>query len=274
MVNVENIACVNCVDYQVDNETINRVVEHTNNTWQKDRSKETKQKDTELGKKAEWSVTKYIQENIGNLTLISYDDFRTNNFNKHAPFDCLIYKKELAPTIPKITKMINEEITLSRQGAISYELKHYCMQQKVYVCEVKATRITSRLRNADSSPNLSKILNDDFLAYPKITRIDSQNKIQSISDYVVFANKVSNKNRTQEEILHDELKNMSHIYIRVYMDEITNMAYIVSLISAKTFIANLSIKHMSQPNKSESALYLATKLKNGVPIKDLSLLGR
>ncbi len=250
------------------------MVEHTNNTWQKDRSKETKQKDTELGKKAEWSVTKYIQENIGNLTLISYDDFRTNNFNKHAPFDCLIYKKELAPTIPKITKMINEEITLSRQGAISYELKHYCMQQKVYVCEVKATRITSRLRNADSSPNLSKILNDDFLAYPKITRIDSQNKIQSISDYVVFANKVSNKNRTQEEILHDELKNMSHIYIRVYMDEITNMAYIVSLISAKTFIANLSIKHMSQPNKSESALYLATKLKNGVPIKDLSLLGR
>jgi hypothetical protein len=65
---------------------------------------------------------------------------------------------------------------------------------------------------------------------------------------------------------------MSHIYIRVYIDELHKKAYIIGMISANSFIDNLVIKHMPQYNKSESALYLATKIRNGVAINLLSRL--
>ncbi|KAA6229646.1 hypothetical protein FMM58_06995 [Campylobacter sp. LR291e] len=65
---------------------------------------------------------------------------------------------------------------------------------------------------------------------------------------------------------------MVHIYIRVYIDEINKKAYIIGMVSNKSFKNNLTIKHMRQKNKSENALYLATNLKNGVCIKLLSKL--
>jgi len=65
---------------------------------------------------------------------------------------------------------------------------------------------------------------------------------------------------------------MRHIYIRIYINEKEQKAYIIGCISNKTFIQNAIIKKMSQRNKSEQALYIATSLKNGVHIDNMAKL--
>jgi hypothetical protein len=273
MIEAKDIVCVDYSDFAiVSDDSVQKIIDHTQNTWQPNRDIQTKKKDTELGKIAEWCVEKYIKENIKNLNLLTYDDFRINNFNKHAPLDCLLFSESGKQNIKDITAKINDEVTSSAYGSITDELKQECLKNRIYICEIKSTKITQRHKTPSGEINFNTILNDDFLSYPKYLRIDKTNSIKNIIDYINYVNNRFNSNNRIDDILKIEFKNMSHIYIRVYIDELHKKAYIIGMISANSFIDNLVIKHMPQYNKSESALYLATKIRNGVAINLLSRL--
>ena len=56
---------------------------NTVNTWQKDRSMLDIGRDTNLGKIAENIISNYINYETS-LNYLSYDEFRQNNYKKHA----------------------------------------------------------------------------------------------------------------------------------------------------------------------------------------------
>lgn len=275
MLKITDIVGINYKMYYSADKNIDKIASNTKNTWQENRTYETKKKDTELGKIAEWCVETYIRENFKDLMLLAYDELRTDNFSKHAPFDCLIYQKTQQSKINNIVAKINKEITNSPSGSISDYLKKECLDNHIYICEIKSTRIVApRLKNDNGEVKFDSILNDDFLTYPKYLRVDTNGNINSLKAYVDFINIKYGSSKTINKIEQEELCHMSHLYIRVYIDEDTKIGYIISLIDNESFLRQAEIKHMPQKNKSEKALYLATKIINGVSINCISELVR
>lgn len=276
MITKENVKIIKNIDRFISDNNVKTIIENTVETWQPNRSPVMKSNDTKLGKLAEELVTAYIKSNIPSISYLSYDDFRTNNFKKHAPFDGLIFSNKININILKsLTIEINQEITNDEFGRISDKLKSKCLSNKIFLVEIKSTRITDRHKNSVGDVIIDTILKDDFLEYPKYLRVDKNNSIHNFNDYISFAKQNRNfkcvkESSCEEEIKSEEKLNMRHIYIRIYIDESTNIAYLVGCISMKTFASEMILKKMKQPNKSEWALYLATSLKNGTDINALS----
>lgn len=275
MITIQNVKIIKDIDNYIFDNNIKTIIDNTVETWQPKRSSVMKTNDTKFGKLAEEVVTGYIKLNILNISYLSYDNFRTNNFKKHAPFDGLIFSNEIDINILKaLTIEINQEITADEFGKISDKLKSKCLKNKVFLVEIKSTRVTNRHKNSDGNVIIETILKDDFLEYPKFIRVDINNDINSFSDYINFVKKnkgfkCAKEYSCEEDIKLEEKMNMRHIYIRVYIDEITKIAYIIGCISMKNFANTMILKKMKQFNKSELALYLSTPLKNGVDINSL-----
>jgi hypothetical protein len=275
MINSSDIIIIeNINDYAKAGKKIETIIENTVNTWQETRTKISKESDTKLGKLAEDIFQAYVKQNIKHITYLSYDDIRTNNFKKHAPFDGLLFNNENIniDNLREIIKEINSEITANKWGKISDKLKLKCLKQHIFITEIKSTRITDRHKN-NGAVSLEALLKDDFLEYPKYLRKDSFNSINNYEDYIEFCKKYRNFNcksgNCLDDIKKEELLNMRHLYIRIYIDEKELVAYIIGCISNRTFIKNSKIKKMPQRGKSEFALYLATSLKNGVNINKI-----
>ncbi len=270
--NMIKIIHIDIAAYNSWNNHNSLISDNTVNTWQEDRSPEEKKADTEVGKKAEYAVELYIRDNLNNIEYIAYDNFRTNNFKKHAPFDGLLFDKKIdRNVVENLKKKINDEITKNKYGKISDSLKQELFKNEIYITEIKSTRITERLLS-NSKIDLNKILQDDFLTYPKFLR--SHESINSINEYIKYCidkkylQCYENEN-CFEKIKTIEFKNMQHIYIRVYIDIKNNDAYIIGFIESEQFISKLAIKRMKKINKSEYALYFYYPLKDG---KDIDLL--
>ena len=266
IINIDNTA------YNSLNNHNSLIADNTVNTWQRDRTPEEKKADTDIGKKAEFAVESYIKINLNNIEYIGYDNFRTNNYKKHAPFDGLLFNKKIdKDIIENLKKKINDEITKNKYGQISDSIKQELYNNKIYTVEIKSTKIGDR-HLSNSKIDLSKILKDDFLTYPKFLR--SHKSIGSIDEYIKYCiyNKYLQCDENEdcfEKIKTIEFQNMQHIYIRVYMDIENNNAYIVGFIESEQFISKLAIKKMKHLNKSEHALYFYYPLKDG---KDIDLL--
>lgn len=251
------------------------IVDATANTWQPTRTAAGKLADTGIGKTAECIVENYIKNNLKNIIYISYDDIRTDNLKKHAPFDgllCAISKDKLIlqSLINKINQQIKDGDT---SGKITDELKDELFQNHIYTVEIKSTRTHLTRHYIKGQINIELILNDDFLEYPKHLR---ENK-DGVCDILSYSNYCYKKGfidgGTNDDLISEvknmEQQNMRNIYIRVYIDSSQDTGYIVGCIGRKRFIDNCIIKQMFQPKKSEKALYLATSLKNGSNIDDL-----
>lgn len=194
------------IDIEDENADIDIIIEHTKEAWQPDRTQESKKQDTFLGKTAEKVFENYILTQMPTLSYLSYDTFRINNFHKHAPCDGLLFRQDIDKKLLEIiTKRINQEVTNNQYGKISDNLKEYCENNGIYIVEIKSTRITSRhyLKN---SIDLERILNDDFLEYPKYIRIDKENKINSWGDYLIYCNEKLNLKLSLEELKSIEYK--------------------------------------------------------------------
>lgn len=278
LITKENVKIIKNIDRFISDNNIKTIINNTVETWQPNRNPVMKSNDTKLGKLAEDIVAAYIKSNIANISYLSYDDFRTNNFKKHAPFDGLIFSNNINIEILKsIMIEINQEITNDEFGKISDSLKSKCLNNNIYLVEIKSTRITNRHKNSVGDVMIETILKDDFLEYPKYLRIDKNNSINNFKDYIDFVKQHRNfkcvkEYPCEEDIRLEEKLNMRHIYIRIYIDEDTKIAYIIGCISMKTFANKMILKKMKQHNKSECALYLSTPLKNGVDINNLLML--
>lgn len=84
----KNISCPNELLEQ-----IKIIAEHTKNTWQSNRPLDDIIKDTTIGKIAEYTLKEHISKHSG-YAILDYDDFRVDNYEKHAPLDCIIFEKQ------------------------------------------------------------------------------------------------------------------------------------------------------------------------------------
>ncbi|KAA6230108.1 hypothetical protein FMM56_06790 [Campylobacter sp. LR264d] len=142
MIDIKDIICIDCAKFNINDKNIQKITNRTQNTWQENKYKLTKKKDTKLGKIAEFCVNQYLKTNIKTLNLLSYNDFRTDNFKKHAPFDCLLFNDNV--NIEQIINKINNEVSKFAYGSINDKLKYEYLQNKIYICEIKSTRINKR----------------------------------------------------------------------------------------------------------------------------------
>lgn len=265
------------------NDAVSQIVSHTANTWQANRGRAEKGRDTKQGKQAEQAVSLFFSKYHTSVKYISYDTIRTDNFLKHAPFDGLLVdcikvsKTILAEKFAKI----NKEIAEGSYGVISTELRAELYDAGIYTVEIKSTKVNDKKRTAASFSSydetvqiknlLTAICVDDFLTYPHFRRTGDfdwnsyctfvQRRVPELSSFTGIA--------LQNAIKEIELANMDDFYIRVYMDEIHNKALILGFITKEDFMVSPYIKKMILWGKSENALYLAKPLTARKPLKDL-----
>ena len=261
IITYKNISCPNDLLKQVK-----IIAEHTKNTWQSNRSLDEIIKDTTIGKIAEYTLKEHIAKH-SDYAILDYDDFRVDNYKKHAPLDCIIFKKE-NPDLQLAINTINLDATNNLNGAMSDKTKNLLKNLKISTMEIKSTRITNR-HKANGVINYQVILNDDFLTYPKFYRkVPSEIEINNWGRYLDYC--ISNS-RVQPDIdltiLEEiELKNMYDFYARVYVEQISSNLfdiYIIGYITKQNLIKDSVIKRMPQYGKSEQALYIATQIRNG-----------
>jgi hypothetical protein len=260
--------------YSSNENHVNTIVSNTVNTWQANRTIQDKQLDTSLGKLAEDIVGKFVENELVNATYLSYDNFRTNNYSKHAPFDGLIFhRKKSFEDIKAFIDEINAQITQNKFGKIDDSLKSRLSKARIFIVEIKSTRVNDSRHRTDGKIDFAKVKGDDFLTYPKYLRTDRDNSINNLEDYIKFCRNyrglICSPPECRDKLLKDEYENMSHVYIRVYMDEPLDTAYIIGYVTKKDFIGNVVLKKMPKFDKSESALYLACQLSHA---KDINLL--
>lgn len=251
-------------------DTTKKITANTVNTWQPNRSEKDKMADTSLGKIAESIFEKYI--NLFSIVYLSYDDFRENNFEKHAPFDGLLFSNDkLENEIKTFTNKINEEVSLSDFGKVTIGLLSILTKNKVYTVEVKSTRITERHKR-NGEVDLAIIKRDDFLTYPSAIRKSYKDySLSSYADLLIQNGKIhvpSGEDKVSV-VRKYEKQFMTDFYVRVYIDEKENKGYIMGFITKELFIKKAVLKRMYQKNKSELPLYLATPISNGESVDNL-----
>lgn len=261
----EKVCCPNELLQQIE-----IIATHTQNTWQQGRSLDDIIKDTTIGKISEYILKDHIARN-SNYAILDYDDFRVDHYRKHAPLDCIIFEKNNTK-LPSAIDAINLDAKENSNGAINESTKEFLNNSRIFTMEIKSTRLTNRHKR-NGKVDYETILNDDFLAYPKFCRRLPSN-IQ-VGDWDWYLKYCKNNNKIQSNtdlitLQKIELDNMYNYYARVYVEQIDNNlfdVYIIGYIPKQNFINSSVIKRMPQSGKSECALYIATKIKNGIRFK-------
>lgn len=265
--------------------TSDLIAKNTCNTWQKKRDLLEKIKDTKQGKLAEKFVKQYIEQHTG-LSYLEYDEIRIDNYEKHAPFDGLLYLKDKLnkDILDECIKKINNDVQNSITGNITSECRKLLNKNGLLIIEIKSTKVNDRKK--DIARNYQKyndnkrecllqaIKNqDDFLTYLHFCRYGS------FDDFNTYCNYVKNKylkqtsfreNELVEKVKHIELENLSDIHIRIYIDYDESKAILIGYIKKEMFLKEpIIIKKMIKFGKSEGAVYLTKPLKVALPISSL-----
>jgi hypothetical protein len=253
--------------HQVDN--IDLIVKYTDNTWQKNRNELEKTSDTDQGKRAEEAVQIYLDKEK-DITYIPYDDFRTDNFEKYAPFDGIAFAKETSiKLVTKIIQKINNEISQSSFGNISPELRSEIYKNGIRCIEIKSTKVNKKKLDEKGNVAFDKILDNHFLTYPLYARSGNFN----IREYVFYAKKKMELHGFLDyedlvkKIMLNEKIHSSDIYIHVYMDD--SNYYIIGYITKEVFYELAEMNKLIKPGKSKYALYFIVSLRNGFPIANI-----
>lgn len=259
--------------FALDRQEIEAIAAHTEQTWQPDRDVNETLANTTQGKIAENIVDYYLNQ-VLHITYEPYDLFRQNNFEKHAPFDGVIY----SPTISEETKnsfkdRIVKEVAMDEWGRISERLKKELEDNKIYRTEIKSTKVRPAHKtngNQDQAIIQQIKILDDYMTYPYYCR--SSSSIRNTQDYqnhVVKRYKISSPHPLREI----ERNHMCMFYIRVYLDYVSKKAYIIGFITKDNFFPSADtlplLKRMPQFKKSERAIYFARSLNDGHPIDTL-----
>lgn len=273
MLTVADIKKVSYKEFNKKNSDILILSENTSNTWQLDRNDLEIKADTSIGKIAESIVEFYIFNNLKNIIIESYDSFRVDDFKKHAPFDSLIYNKDIdRNTLFIFKEKILKELDSNDFGKISDSLKRELSSNSIYIVEIKSTRLSKARHFKNNLISFEDILKDDFLEYPKYLRTNFKNDVKTFKDYLNYVNWKEDLNLSTDELKLEEFRKMSHLYIRVFIDEDDLSGYIIGYLSKDEFKKNLSFKSMKKKDKSENALYLSCNLKYGKNIDNLQLI--
>lgn len=259
---------------QYDNTIAARIANNTAQTWQQNRGRQETFDNTKQGKIAEELFRLYLSQKYPELKVLPYDEIRNDDYQKHAPFDYLVWEGDC--NLDLIVEAIRYDITNSdRYVNLSQNTRTLCQRENVKIIEVKSTKIADRhkrscLFNRGDYNNLSKvaalsrvILNDDFLTYPHLCRSTPMSNF-SVNDYIRWLQSKGINVNSEEGMRRFEMLNQTaDVFVRVYVDEMEQAGLLMGWIDKESFYRNAVIKKMPKPGKSEAALYFATSLRNG-----------
>ena len=260
----------------------------TNETFQKDRSKTERLLNTKQGKIAETIFEEVIE--IGNFTrnindrliYTTYDSFRIDNFEKHAPFDGLLYNK-FNSEFENIKKLIiNETMLPNYMGKISSTLLQKCKENKIYAVEIKSSQIPKKIlssccNNSDfrKTKNQKKIIAEllklDYIKYPYFDRTDGDT-IQNFNFYIDFVKRLHPYILDEKQLIQIEISNSSHIYTRIFVEKSATtsfIAYIFGYVLADEFYKQPKLAPLFQAGKTEKAMYMLTQISKAKKIWSL-----
>ncbi len=265
-------------------DNVQLIASKTVDTWQVNRSKKERLNNTMQGKQAEVIIQNHIIS-ATDYVYLSYDEFRNNHYEKHAPVDGLLFKSNTPESfINKCIDLIRLEVSNNSYGIIKPETRNYVRESGIFTAEVKSTKVSEKKRkmsmraqeNCDIEKHLiQEIRKDDYLTYPHAIR---HSNIRSSAEYLSllnnkgFINSKGNNKEAYNEMKAFELPHMCDIYFRIYLDTINEVAYIMGFITRYDFFSIYppTIKKMVLPGKSEGAIYLSLPIMKGKNINDLS----
>lgn len=126
---------------ELDQAEIEQIVTHTHNTWQHDRPIQEIRENTIQGKRAEIVIENILRDN-STSRFLAYDKMRRDNFNKHAPFDGIIYRNDITTNILQsaIDRINNDVISIAGDsGTITVETREYLETSGIYTIEIKSS---------------------------------------------------------------------------------------------------------------------------------------
>lgn len=216
------IICPIPAESELDQAEIEQIVTHTHNTWQHDRPIQEIRENTIQGKRAEIVIENILRDN-STSRFLAYDKMRRDNFNKHAPFDGIIYRNDITTNILQsaIDRINNDVISIAGDsGTITVETREYLETSGIYTIEIKSSLLQHprdyRCINGDievtrSDDNYLRLCEYvkgfyDYFVYPHFCR-DNRN-ITSFYDYTRYNSKIlQGIFRTTEELASGVGKN-------------------------------------------------------------------
>lgn len=282
------IICPIPAESELDQAEIERIVTHTHNTWQHNRSIQEIRKNTIQGKRAELIIENILREN-STFRFLSYDKIRTDDFNKHAPFDGIIYRNDTNVNILRLAiDMINKDVikSVGDSGLITVETREYMETNGIYTIEIKSSllqyprdyrEINGDIGDTRSDDNYRRLCEYikrfyDYFVYPHFCRDNP--KIASFYDYTKYIRNTNNLNIRNKQafvysLMKQEFDNACNIYTRVFFDlkrcEILVPGYIVKT----RFFEEPRIKKMRSP-KSQNAIYYMYHMQHGKNILEIA----
>ncbi len=274
--------------YQDDLEKLNlnldKIAKNTQNTWQPNRNQKEIDKNTIQGKIVEELFIDLIEyqncqnDNMRQLSYTAYDQFRTDLFKKHAPFDGLIYEKN-NPNIALVKQKITETILASHYGMLTDDTIEFCRANNVYLVEIKSSKIPNNIYLSESS-NLLKYTSHqalinrlrqlDLFKYPKFNRKNGD-IIHNTCDYLAWVknNIISMSQKSDSEIIDAEINSSLDIYTRIFInDKVTTddgkkvfIGYLLGYVLGYQFYENLKIMNFPS-KKSSKAIYVTYPISN------------
>lgn len=259
---------------------------YTSNTWQGERGMQEKIADTGIGKRGENAFQVYVLLYLLGVSYEPYDEFRTDGFRNHAPFDGIFYLD--TPAAKAVAMKVKEYVTAycNQYGHIPDSLRAYMRSKGVYSVEIKTTRIGARhRRNAfddyDYGNIAEAIRHDDFLLYPKFCR-NTENvssEIRDFDDYVDYSVSYAmehchpellapDREGIREQLISSEIRSAPDIAVRVYIDEKTDKAYLMGYVPSEELLRKMHVKKMPR-EKSKNAIYFTMPISEGRPLAEL-----
>lgn len=266
------IPAKNCIDLR----EASKIANHTVNTWQPDRKAQETFDNTVQGKMAEYVLEQYLEQQTG-VRYLSYDKFRADNLEKHAPFDGLVYR---AYTDPEILREcihdINREVKENSTGQISEHMRELLETSRIFTLEVKSSQLRERdyegvihrelpREEEDYERIIENVRKWDYFVYPHFTR-----KSDRISTFYQYAEYVRQQNGLESQgnqeflrnLILKEFRNASDIYTRLYFDYQSYEIIIPGYMTKKEFFSNPKI-HKMPGDKSGQALYFMRSISKG-----------
>lgn len=237
--------------------TAERIAAHTANTWQPTRSEQEKQRDTQLGKLAELALERYLAR-VG-VPYRSWDNLRADNFREHAPLDGFLAHPSAAERLFS-ERFAKAAQTRQEKAHFRPGFQQQCEQRQLFGVEVKATRVRERhLHKGVVDPE--RILADDFLVYPP-------------QRHGLLTPELRTELASEASIART-IARTPYFLVRVYIERSATVsrAYLVGYATRTDFFGSplLTVKSMPRAGKSEAAIYYALGLRQGQPMRTLTL---
>lgn len=274
---------------ELDMEEIENIVTHTHNTWEHNRPISVIRENTIQGKRAELVIERLLEEH-STIRYISYDVFREDDFEKHAPFDGIIFNVSISELMLKeIVERVNNDVRNCNgdSGIITVETREFLENRGVFTVEIKSSLLQDprdyktmihkhkNLRTDEDYAALCGYIKSfyDYFVYPHYCRDNPS--IASFYDYTIYVRRMHpnlasgcSKKDFLFNLLQEEFNNACNVYTRVFFDILSDEIIIPGYVTKARFFEEPRIMKMRSP-KSENAIYYMFHMCFGTSILEI-----